>query len=54
MALLYHDVGIISLFHDDVGIKENYLPQVPVKSSHKVARKVITNELPHIIIISDL
>ena len=26
---------------------ENYLPQVPVKSSHKVARKVITNKLPH-------
>ena len=42
---------IISSFHYDVGIKEIYLPQVPVKSSHKVARKVITNELPHIFII---
>ena len=43
---------IISSFHYDVGIKEIYLPQVPVKSSHKVARKVITNKLPHIFIIS--
>ena len=57
MVLLYYDVGIIKvyIFHYDLGIKENHLPQVPVKSSHKVARKVITNKLPHFFfIISDL
>ena len=44
----------MGLFFYDVGIIKNDIPQVPVKSSHKVARKVITDKLPHIFIISNL